>query len=138
MDGAWELLWKNKRKSCGPGGDRNSTGIKTESTNLDPWDSASEPLTKERTPVLPRSLHTYVADVHFGLTLGPEKVEWWLSQKGIAHTRDMFLELGYLVWHQCERKCLALQRFEVPRLGDTQGTPTHSEGGKDLDRGGRK
>ena len=37
VDGAWGLLWKNRRKDCNSKGDRNSTGRPTESTNLDPW-----------------------------------------------------------------------------------------------------
>ena len=29
VDGAWGLLWKNRRKDCGPQGDRDSTGKPT-------------------------------------------------------------------------------------------------------------
>ena len=39
VGGAWGLLWKNKRKNCGPKMDENSTGRSTKSTNLDPWGS---------------------------------------------------------------------------------------------------
>jgi hypothetical protein len=39
--GAWGLLWKNIRKECRSEGDRNSIGIPTESTNVDPWGSRS-------------------------------------------------------------------------------------------------
>jgi hypothetical protein len=41
VDGAWGLLWKNRRKDCSPKKDRNSTGRPTESANLDPWGSQS-------------------------------------------------------------------------------------------------
>ncbi|XP_076783213.1 uncharacterized protein LOC143440362 isoform X1 [Arvicanthis niloticus] len=39
VDGAWGLLWKNRRKDCSPERNRNSTGRPTESANLDPWGS---------------------------------------------------------------------------------------------------
>jgi hypothetical protein len=39
----------------GPGGDRDSTGRSTESTNLGPWElSETEPPTKEHTQTGPR------------------------------------------------------------------------------------
>ena len=37
-DGVWGLLWKNRRKDCGPKGNRNSKG---RPTDLDPWGSQS-------------------------------------------------------------------------------------------------
>ena len=35
VDGTWGLLWKNRKKGRGLE-DKNSTGMPTESTNLDP------------------------------------------------------------------------------------------------------
>ena len=77
----------------GPEGDRNLTGRPTEPTNLDLWSSP----TKEHTQAGPRPPRTYVADVQLDLHVGPEQ-----------------LELGYLVWPQWEKKCLASQRLEMP------------------------
>jgi len=49
MDGAWGLLWKNRRKDYRLNEDGNSIGRLKELTNLDPWGSQSEPSTKEHT-----------------------------------------------------------------------------------------
>jgi hypothetical protein len=35
VNGTWGLLWKNRRKDCGPEADENFIGRPTESTNLD-------------------------------------------------------------------------------------------------------
>jgi hypothetical protein len=40
---------------------------------------------------------------------------------------NIFLYFGFIVFPQWERKHLALNRLEVPGLGDTQGYTTHSE-----------
>lgn len=73
------FLWKNRRKACGPRGDRNSTG--TKSNDLDPWDSQSESPTKVNTWAEPRPTRSYSADVELGLCVGPTQLDWKLSQK---------------------------------------------------------
>jgi hypothetical protein len=65
----------------GPEGDINSTGRPIESTHLAPWGFQSlnhQP--KNIHGVRPR-LTTYVADVQFGLNVGPELLKQGLSPK---------------------------------------------------------
>ena len=64
-----------------PGGDRSSTGIPTESTNLNLRLSESEPPTKEHTWAGSKPFCSDVADMQPGLHVGPEQLEWGLSQK---------------------------------------------------------
>ena len=64
-----------------PKGDRNSTERPTKSTNPNPWATQSEQPTKEHTQTGPRPPCTYVADVQFGIQVGPKQVEQRLSQK---------------------------------------------------------
>ena len=64
--------------------------------------------------------------------------------KAVACIWDTFYKLGCLVWPQWERKLLALQRLELPRLSPTQLKKNrrerwvrivgggHQEGGSDL------
>ena len=63
--------------------------------------------------------------------MGPENLEWELSQKQFSFFfffQKQFSYLGCLVQPQWERKHLALQSFEVPAcLWNTQGAPTLSE-----------
>ena len=68
--------------------DRGSAGIPTESTNLDPWDSDSEPPNKEHTWTGPTPpLLIYVADVQLDLHMGPEQLEQGISQKMLLISR---------------------------------------------------
>jgi hypothetical protein len=77
-------------RTSDPKGDRNSIGRPTESTNLDPWRSqrlSHQP--KEHTWAGPRPP---CSDVQLGLHVGPEQLEWELSEKllpvhGICSTR---------------------------------------------------
>ena len=67
---------------AGPKEDRHSTGRPTESTDLDSWSlQESEQPTKQHTWAGSRPLCTYVADVQLGLYVGPEQLEWGLSEK---------------------------------------------------------
>jgi hypothetical protein len=49
----------------------------------------------------------------------------------------MLFLLGCLVWSQCERMPLALQRLNVPVLGDTKGVfhPLTGEGDRGMEDG---
>jgi hypothetical protein len=66
------------RKDCSPRRQSESTRRPTDSTNLDPWGSQSEPSTEEYTQGEPRLHHSYVAGVQLGLHVGPEQLEWEL------------------------------------------------------------
>jgi hypothetical protein len=81
---------RNGGRIVGPEGNRNSIGRPTESTNLDPWGSESEPPTKEHTQAGPRSPHTYVADVQLDLLVGPEQLEW-------GYPKSCCLHVGYIL-----------------------------------------
>ena len=83
VDGAWGLLWKNRRTGSGPlrGQELHR---KTNRVNLTgPLGlSKAEPPTEEYTWSGPRPLLcTYVADVQPGLHVDPEQLEWGLFQK---------------------------------------------------------
>ena len=75
---------KIRGRVVGPKGDRNSTGIPTGSTNLDPWDSQCEPAMKKHTQAGPTLPHTYVADVQLEQYVGPEQP--WAIPKTVACT----------------------------------------------------
>ena len=45
--------------------------------------------------------------------------------KAVACTLDMLFYLGCLVWPQWERKCLAVQRLEVPEFGEVNPGVSH-------------
>jgi hypothetical protein len=62
-------------KIAGLEGDSYSTGRLTESTNLDSWDSQTEPATKEHTLAGPRPSPTYIADMQLGLHVGYKQLE---------------------------------------------------------------
>ena len=57
--------------------------------------------------------------------------------KAVACTWDMLFYLGCLVWPQWERKCLALQRLEVPGWGEIPrgASPTPRRRGGELGKG---
>ena len=82
LDRGQELLWKSWGRIEGPEGDRNSTGRKTQQTNLDPQElSKTEPLTKELPwagPSPPDPIHTHVTDVSMWVS---EQLEQRLSLK---------------------------------------------------------
>jgi hypothetical protein len=78
VDGAWELLWKNRRKDYSPEVERNFTGRSTELTNLDPW--GSQRLNKQPKNII-RPLCKYVADVHLGLHMDSKELDWELPQR---------------------------------------------------------
>jgi len=59
--------------------------------------------------------------------VGPDPLEREVIPKAVACTWDMFFYLGWLVWPQRERKCLALERLEVPGWEGYPGVPTLSE-----------
>jgi hypothetical protein len=52
-------------------------------------------------------------------------LDWGLSPK-LLLVWNMFPYLGYLIWPQWERMCLALQRLDVPKWG------LYGEGGSTL------
>jgi hypothetical protein len=92
----------------------------------------SEPPQKEHTLAVqwvgPRPSRTYVAGVQLDHYVGPEQLDWGLSQKllpvcGISSS-------GCLVWPLWERKDLVSQRLEVPGLGGYPGAaPAQRRGG---------
>jgi len=85
--------------------------------------SESEPPTKEHTTAGIRLPHTYVLDVQFGFHVGPEQLEWGLSQKLLPICGICFFSWTIL----CGPSGKALERFELPALGDTQKAATCSE-----------
>ena len=74
LAGAWGLLWKNRKKDCGP---QRGQELHTKTNRVNNLGSLgfseSEPPTKEHTRTRPP--HTYVADVQLGLHVGPEQLE---------------------------------------------------------------
>jgi hypothetical protein len=76
IDGAWGLLWKNRRKDYGPQRveklHRKTNSIKyTGPLGL----SESEPTTIEHTQTGLRPPCTYIADMQLGFHVGPEQLE---------------------------------------------------------------
>ena len=83
-DGAWGLLWKNRRKDCSPYRDRKPQADQQSELTWTLGALESEPLTKGQTRAGPRPPCIYVADVQFGLHVGSKQLEEGVIPKVVA------------------------------------------------------
>lgn len=106
------------RRITGPEGDRNTTARATESTNMGLWDSqilTNQPKNIQR---LDRSLPTHMEHMCTWSSRGSQTSVMEAVPKAVeavACTWNMIFCLGWLIWLQCERAQLALQRLGVPK-----------------------